>query len=82
MKKVPKGKISAVFYDMTTLHFEAADEDELRKIGFSKGGKHRRPQTFPGLLVEGGGNPIRYELFEGNIIYRRIRNDTAKVRHW
>jgi hypothetical protein len=66
-RKVLKGKISAVFYDMTTLYFEAADEDELRKTGFSKDGKHQCPQVFLGLLVAGGGNPIGYELFEGNI---------------
>ncbi|MBK6545529.1 MAG: hypothetical protein IPG12_09705 [Saprospiraceae bacterium] len=28
-----------VFYDVTTLYFEAAEEDELRRIGFSKDGK-------------------------------------------
>jgi hypothetical protein len=28
--------ITVVFYDMTTLYFEAEDEDDLRKIGFSK----------------------------------------------
>ncbi len=33
------GQISVVFYDMTTLYFEAEDEDDLRKIGFSKDGK-------------------------------------------
>ncbi|MBF0388019.1 MAG: hypothetical protein HQL20_09245 [Candidatus Omnitrophica bacterium] len=33
------GNISVVFYDMTTLYFEAEDEDDLRKIGFSKDGK-------------------------------------------
>src|SRR3989338_1692990 len=30
------GHISVVFYDMTTLYFEAEDEDDLRKVGFSK----------------------------------------------
>jgi hypothetical protein len=36
-------KISVVFYDMTTLYFEASDEDDLRKAGFSKDGKHSNP---------------------------------------
>lgn len=61
--KVLKGQISVVFYDMTTLYFEASDEDDLRKTGFSKDGKHQCPQIFLGLLVGLGG----YDIFEGNI---------------
>ena len=52
---------------MTTIYFEASDEDDLRKTGFSKDGKHQCTQIFLGLLVGQGGNPIGYELFEGNI---------------
>ena len=65
--KVLGGKVGVVFYDMTTLYFEAADEDDLRLCGFSKEGRHRNPQIFLGLLVAMGGNPIGYEIFEGNI---------------
>ncbi|MCL2648602.1 MAG: hypothetical protein FWD61_16625, partial [Phycisphaerales bacterium] len=36
--------ISVVFYDMTSLYFEAEDEDDLRKIGYSKDGKFQNPQ--------------------------------------
>jgi transposase len=61
------GKIDVIFYDMTTLYFESGDEDDFRKTGFSKDGKHQCPQIFLGLLVGQGGNPIGYELFEGNI---------------
>jgi hypothetical protein len=39
------GAPSVVFYDMTTLYFESSDEDDLRKTGFSKDGKHQCPQT-------------------------------------
>jgi hypothetical protein len=46
-KKVLNGNISIVFYDMTTLYFEASDEDDLRKTGFSKDGKHQFPQSKP-----------------------------------
>ena len=42
--------LSVVFYDVTTLYFEAQDEDELRKMGFSKDGKHQQPQIVLGLL--------------------------------
>jgi len=65
--KVLEGNISVVFYDMTTLYFEASDEDDLRKTGFSKDGKHQNPQIFLGLLVGLGGYAIGYDIFEGNI---------------
>lgn len=60
------GTISVVFYDMTTLYFEAEDEDDLRKIGFSKDGKFQHLQIMLGLLVGEGGFPIGYDIFEGN----------------
>jgi transposase len=60
-------KISIVFYDMTTLYFESSDEDDLRKTGFSKDGKHSNPQIYLGLLVTVGGYIIGYDMFEGNI---------------
>lgn len=66
-KKMVGDNISVCFYDMTTLYFETAEEDDLRKCGFSKDGKHSCPQIFLGLLVAGGGNPIGYEIYEGNI---------------
>jgi len=65
--KILKGKISIVFYDMTTLYFEASEEDDLRKAGFSKDGKHHLPQIYLGLLVGLGGYAIGYDIFEGNI---------------
>lgn len=66
-KKVLGGQVSVVFYDMTTIYFEASDEDDLRKTGFSKDGKHSHPQIFLGLLVGLGGYAIGYDVFEGNI---------------
>jgi len=59
-------KISVIFYDMTTLYFEAEDEDDLRKIGFSKDGKFQKPQIMLGLLVGQQGYPIGYDIFKGN----------------
>ena len=58
--------IQAVFYDVTTLYFETETEDELRKTGFSKDGKHQQPQIVLGLLVSKGGYPLAYEIFKGN----------------
>jgi len=60
------GKISIMFYDMTTLYFEAEDEDDLRKIGFSKDGKFQCPQIMLGLIVGEQGYPIAYNIYEGN----------------
>ena len=65
--KVLNGNLSIMFYDMTTLYFEASDEDDLRKTGFSKDGKHSNPQIYLGLLVGLGGYAIGYDIFEGNI---------------
>ena len=63
---VLKGGISVVFYDVTTLYFQIDDEDDLRKRGFSKEGKHQNPQILLGLLVSVDGYPLAYEIFEGN----------------
>ena len=81
--KVLNGNISVVFYDMTTLYFEASDEDDLRRTGFSKDGKHENPQIFIGLLVGLGGYAIGYDIFEGNIyeghtLIPFIKNISAK----
>jgi len=65
-KKLLKGRIGVVFYDMTTLYFEASDEDDFRVTGFSKDGKHQHPQIMIGLLVSNHGYPIGYQVFEGN----------------
>jgi transposase len=59
--------ITVVFYDMTSLYFESEDEDDLRRIGFSKDGKFQNPQIMLGLLVGRNGYPIGYDIFEGNI---------------
>lgn len=58
--------LSVVFYDVTTLWFEADQEDELRRKGFSKDGKHQQPQIVLGLLVSENGYPLDYDIFEGN----------------
>lgn len=64
--QILNNKMSLVFYDVTTLYFEIEQEDELRKTGFSKEGKHQQPQIVLGLLVSTGGYPLAYEIFEGN----------------
>lgn len=65
-QKLQRGDLSVVFYDVTTLYFEAEREDDLRKMGFSKDGKAQNPQIVLGLLVSIDGYPLAYEMFEGN----------------
>ncbi|MBK8470605.1 MAG: IS1634 family transposase [Actinomycetales bacterium] len=59
------GDVSLCLYDVTTLYFEAENEDELRKVGYSK---ERRvdPQIVVGLLVDRQGFPLEIGCFEGN----------------
>ncbi|HHD80958.1 MAG TPA: IS1634 family transposase, partial [Campylobacterales bacterium] len=64
--KILGGMISVVFYDVTTLYFQIDDEDEIRKRGFSKEGKHQNPQILLGLLVSIDGYPLAFDIFEGN----------------
>lgn len=59
-------RVSIVFYDVTTIYFEAESEDDLRRTGFSKDGKHQHPQIVLGLLVSKGGYPLAYDIFNGN----------------
>jgi hypothetical protein len=60
-----RGGLSLLLYDVTTLYFEAEDEDDLRKVGYSK---ERRvdPQIVVGLLVDRTGFPLEIGCFEGN----------------
>ncbi len=60
------GNIGVMFYDVTTLYFESDYEDELRKTGFSKEGRHSNPQIILGLLVSLDGYPLAYTIHEGN----------------
>lgn len=64
--QILNGEIQAVFYDVTTLYFEAEREDGMRKTGFSKDGKHQHPQIVLGLLVSKNAYPLAYDIFEGN----------------
>lgn len=66
-KEVLGGRFGIVFYDMTTLYFETPDEDDIRRIGYSKDGKHQHPQIKLGVAVGADGFPIGYDIFEGSI---------------
>jgi Transposase len=51
---------------VTTLYFESDYEDDLRKTGFSKEGRHQNPQIILGLLMSRDGYPLAYCIHEGN----------------
>ncbi|WP_442932224.1 IS1634 family transposase [Mycobacterium sp. 050134] len=67
-----RGGLSLLLYDVTTLYVEAENEDDLRKVGYSK---ERRvdPQIVVGLLVDRTGFPLEIGCFEGN---------TAETHHF
>ncbi len=62
---ITRGLAGLVMYDVTTLHFEVDEDDDLRKVGMSK--EHRvDPQVQVGLLVDPSGFPLEVHLFAGN----------------
>ena len=65
-RKILNNQIRVAFYDVTTLYFEVSDEDDLRRMGFSKDGKAQNPQILLALLVGVNGQPLAYEVFAGD----------------
>ena len=63
-------ELDVVFYDLTTLHFESANDDaeegELRRFGYSKNHREDLTQVILGLLVDREGVPVGFQLFPGN----------------
>jgi transposase len=64
-KQLYNQKINVIFFDCTTLYFEAFEEDDLRKLGYSKDLKFNQVQVLLTLLVTEDGLPIAYEAFDG-----------------
>ena len=58
--------LNLVLYDVTSLYFEAQEEDDYRKSGLSKE-RRLEPQIIIGLLVDQSGFPLGLHSFEGNI---------------
>jgi len=57
--------LNLILYDVTTLYFEAQQEDDYRKPGMSKE-RRLEPQIIVGLLVDQHGFPLGLHSFEGN----------------
>ena len=58
--------LRVLFYDLTTIYFEANKASELKELGFSKDGKSQHVQISLAIIVSNHGLPIGYELFKGN----------------
>ena len=63
---IPDRQMSLAFYDCTTYYFESFEEDGFRERGMSKDNKRNETQVVMGLLIDGSGIPISYQLFNGN----------------
>lgn len=87
--------VELVFYDTTSLHFEADEEDDpecepygkrqpaLRKRGHSKSGRSDAPQVVVGLAMTRDGLPVRSWVFPGNTVdvttVKKVKED---LRGW
>lgn len=58
--------VAAVFFDATTLAFAGEGTDELRRKGYSKDGKHSRPQVVLCVLMGQDGLPLGYQVHPGS----------------
>lgn len=65
-KRILNGSIGLMFYDVTTLYFEASPCNDIRQAGFSKDGKTSEAQIVLGLLVSAQGYPLSYSIFNGS----------------
>jgi hypothetical protein len=64
-KQAELGPNALVLFDCTTLYYEAHQEDEFRKPGFSKE-RRLEPQITVALLTDRAGFPLMVQAFEGN----------------
>jgi hypothetical protein len=65
-KSLYPGPINVVFFDCTTVYFEAFEADELREQGYSKDMKFNEVQVLLALMVTQDGLPVGYEAFKGS----------------
>ena len=59
-------RLRVLFYDLTTIYFEANTTSELKEFGYSKDGKSQHVQISLAMIVTDGGLPLGYEIFKGN----------------
>lgn len=66
VKRQTGAAIGVLFFDVTTLYYEAFDEDDFRRCGFSKEHKTNQPQLVVALTVTPSGIPLDLHVFSGN----------------
>jgi transposase len=59
-------QLDPVLYDTTSVSFQSAGQDALRRRGHSRDRRADLPRTVLGLLLSADGLPIGHELFPGN----------------
>jgi len=69
-----------VLFDVTTLHFESIEADELREFGYSKNFRFNTTQVVLALATNERGLPIGYELFKGN--EAEVRTLISSINKW
>lgn len=69
-----------VLFDVTTLHFESIEADELREFGYSKNFRFNTTQVVLALATNEHGLPIGYELFKGN--EAEVKTLIASITKW
>jgi len=69
-----------VLFDVTTLHFESIETDELREFGYSKNFRFNTTQVALALATNEHGLPIGYELFKGN--EAEVKTLIASITKW
>lgn len=74
------GEVEVILFDVTTLHFESTNVDELRKFGYSKNCRFNTTQVVLALATNTDGLPLGYELFEGN--KAEVKTLIATIDKW
>jgi transposase len=57
--------LNLVFYDVTTLYFESTAQEGMKDFGFSKDHRPGEVQIVLGLVVNGQGFPLYFDVFSG-----------------
>jgi transposase len=73
-------KVDLLLFDVTTLHFESVESDELRRFGYSKNFRFNTTQVVLALATDTDGLPVGYELFEGN--KAEVKTLLAAIDSW
>lgn len=69
-----------LLFDVTTLHFESIEEDELRDFGYSKNFRFNTTQVVLALATNECGLPLGYELFRGD--QAEVKTLVASITKW